>query len=219
MLRRRCNKHVSWRHRHAHWTTWQFTFKAFACAAHPKMKKVFDLATRKGSDAVVNVDMTAELQSLSTQFLDLNAMRVDAVHVNVDQERQGSGSGSRSDTGKGGKGGKGKFKTGRKGKEKDEKPASKFEGECRSCQKKGHKKAECRKMKSDIAAGKRDKHGKPTGVHSLTATGATQPSPQASYAPSMASTIPVKWMVREQEEEAENYLARVETWQRRWDSR
>ena len=29
------------------WTTWQFTFKAFACAVHPKMKEVFDLATRK----------------------------------------------------------------------------------------------------------------------------------------------------------------------------
>ena len=49
----------------AEWTTWQFTFKAFACAAHPKMKEVFDLATRKGSDAV-NGDMTAELQSLNT---------------------------------------------------------------------------------------------------------------------------------------------------------
>ena len=32
------------------------------------MKEVFDLATRKGSDAVVNGDMTAEMQSLSTQL-------------------------------------------------------------------------------------------------------------------------------------------------------
>ena len=32
------------------------------------MKEVFDLATRKGSEAVVNSDMTAELQSLSTQL-------------------------------------------------------------------------------------------------------------------------------------------------------
>ena len=47
---------------------WQFTFKAFACAAHPKMKEVFDLATRKGSEAVVNNHRTAELQSLSTQL-------------------------------------------------------------------------------------------------------------------------------------------------------
>ena len=52
----------------AEWTTWQFTLKAFACAAHPKMKEVCDLATRKGSEAVVNSDMTAELQSLSTQL-------------------------------------------------------------------------------------------------------------------------------------------------------
>ena len=69
-------------------------------------------------------------------------MQVDAVHVNVNQERQGSGSGSRPDKGKGGG----------KGKERDEKVASKFEGECRYCHKKGHKKAECRKMKADLAA-------------------------------------------------------------------
>ena len=50
------------------WTTWQSTFKAFACAAHPKMKEVFDLATRKGSDPVVNSYTTAELQSLCTQL-------------------------------------------------------------------------------------------------------------------------------------------------------
>ena len=58
----------------AEWTTWQFTFKAFACAAHPKMKDVFDLATRKGSDPVVNSDMTTELQSLSTQLYHMLVM-------------------------------------------------------------------------------------------------------------------------------------------------
>ena len=94
-----------------------------------------------------------------------NAMQVDAVHVMLNQERQGSGSGPRSDKGKGGKGGKGKSKKGGKGKEKNDKPASNFEGECKYCQKKGHKKAECRQMKEDLAAGKCDKHGKPTGVH------------------------------------------------------
>ena len=50
-------------------------------------------------------------------------------------------------------------------------------------------------MKADLAAGKCDKHGKPTGVKSLTATGATQVSPQASDAPSQASTIPMLQMV------------------------
>ena len=49
------------------WTAWQFTFKAFACATHPRMRDVFELATRKGSDPVVNSDMTVELQSLSTR--------------------------------------------------------------------------------------------------------------------------------------------------------
>ena len=81
------------------------------------------------------------------------------------------------------------------GKEKDEKPGSKFEGECRYCQKKGRKKAECRKMKADLPAGKRDQNGKPTGVDSLTETGATQPSSQASYAPSLASAMPMQQMV------------------------
>ena len=52
----------------AEWTTWQFTFKAFACAAHPKIKEFFHLATRKGSEPVVNSDMTAELQSQSKQL-------------------------------------------------------------------------------------------------------------------------------------------------------
>ena len=105
------------------------------------------------------------------------------------------GSGSRLDKGKSGIVGKGKSKKGGKGKERDEKAASKFEGECRYCQKRRHKKVDCRKMKSDIAAGKCDKSGKQIGVNSLTATGTTQPLPQASYAPSMASTIPLQQMV------------------------
>ena len=50
-------------------------------------------------------------------------------------------------------------------------------------------------MKADLAAGKCDKHGKPTGVNSITATEATQLSPQVSCAPSMASTIPMQQMV------------------------
>ena len=94
-------------------------------------------------------------------------MQDDAVHVKVNEERQGSGSVSRSDKGEGGKeGGKGKSKKGGKGRRrKMRNTASKFEGECRYCQKKGHKKTKCRKMKADLAAGKCDKHGKPTGVN------------------------------------------------------
>ena len=308
----------------AEWTTWQFTFKAFACATHARMRDVFELATRKGSDPVINSDTTVELQSLSTQlyymlvmmlsdqaleivrnspggvgaevwrkllwdyepgvgiryrallhsllkrrfgqhdetdlareiesferdnskyeqqssdlisdaikhgivcggmaqqglkqhidlsnsrssthkalrdeiinysrarrmWTDPKAMQVDAVHVNVNQERQVDGSGARSDKGKSSKGGKVKSKKGGKGKERGEKAATKFDGEGRYCLKRGHKKSDCRKMKSDIAAGKCDKSGKPIEVNALSAAGATQPSPQASYAPSMASTIP-----------------------------
>ena len=304
----------------AEWTTWQFTFKAFACATHARMRDVFELATRKGSDLVINSDMTVELQSSSTQLYymlvmmlsdqaleivrnspdgvgaevwrkllweyepgvgirygamllsllkrrfgehdetdlaretesferdiskyeqqssdlisdaikhgivwrhgtptsekahrsesykalrdeiinnsrarrtwrDPNALQVDAVHVDVNQERQVDGSGSRSDKGKSRKG---KSKKGGKGKGRGEKVVTKFDGECRYCLKRGHKKPDCRKMKSDIAAGKCDKSGKPIGVNALSAAGSTQPSPQASYAPSMASTIPLKQMV------------------------
>ena len=39
----------------AEWTTWQFTFKAFACATHARMRDVFELA-------IWNSDMTVELQ-------------------------------------------------------------------------------------------------------------------------------------------------------------
>ena len=90
-------------------------------------------------------------------------MHVDAVHVNVNQERQVDSSGSRSDKGKGGKGGNGKSK---KGKERDEKATSKFEGECRYCPKRGHKKAECRKMKSESFA-QQEKQNDPCRLRTL----------------------------------------------------
>ena len=64
-------------------------------------------------------------------------MQVDAVHVNVSQERQGGSRGSRSEKGKSSKGGRSKSKKG--GKDKEDKAASKFNGECRYCQKKGHR--------------------------------------------------------------------------------
>ena len=70
-----------------------------------------------------------------------------------------------------------------------------FDGECRYCLKRGHKKSDCRKMKSHIAAGRCDKSGKPIGVNALSAAGGTQPSPQASYEPSMTSTFPLQQMV------------------------
>ena len=118
-------------------------------------------------------------------------MQVDAVHVNVNQERQVDGSGSRSDKGKRGKGGKGKFKKGGKGKERGERAASKFDGGCRYCEKRRHMKADCRKMKSDIAAGKCDKSGRPIGVNPPTATGATQPSPASELCTERGEHHPV----------------------------
>ena len=38
------------------------------CATHARMRDVFELATRKGSDPVINSDMTVELQAVSTQL-------------------------------------------------------------------------------------------------------------------------------------------------------
>ena len=45
------------------------------------MKEVFDLATRKGSDLVVNSDMTAELQSLSTQLYYMLVMMLSDLEI------------------------------------------------------------------------------------------------------------------------------------------
>ena len=53
---------------------WQCTFKACACAAHPKMKEVFDLATQKGTHPVANNDMSQKLQSLSTKLYNMLVM-------------------------------------------------------------------------------------------------------------------------------------------------
>ena len=64
----------------AEWTTWQFTFKAFACATHARMRDVFELATRKGSDLVINSDMTVELQSYTV-----------VLHAGDDAQRPSSG--------------------------------------------------------------------------------------------------------------------------------
>ena len=57
-------------------------------------------------------------------------MQVDAMHVNVNQERQVDGSGSRSDKSKNSKGCTSKSKKGGKGKERGETAVTKFNGEC-----------------------------------------------------------------------------------------
>ena len=58
----------------AEWTARQFTFKAYVCAAHPRMKEVIDFPLREGSEPVVNSDMTAELESPSTQLYHMLVM-------------------------------------------------------------------------------------------------------------------------------------------------
>ena len=169
--------------------------------AHQGLKQHIDLSISRLSTYKTLHDEIVNYRRARRTWTDPSAMQVDAVHVNVNQERQVDGSGSRSDKGKGGKGGnggkggKGKSKKGGKGKERGEKAATKFDGECRYCQKRGYEKSDCRKMKSHIAAGKCDKSCNPIGVNALSAAGATQLSPQGSYVPSMASTIPLQLMV------------------------
>ena len=163
--------------------------------AHQGLKQHIDLSISRLSTYKALREEIINYSRARRTWTDPNAMQVDAVHVNVNHERQVDGSVSRSDKGKGSKGGKGKSKKGSKGKERGEKAVTKFDGECGYRLKRGHKKSDCRKMKSDIAACKCDKCGKPVGVNALSAAGATQPSPQASYAPSMASTIPLQQVV------------------------
>ena len=163
--------------------------------SHQGLKQHIDLSISRLSTYKALRDEIISYSRARRTWTGPNAMHVDAVHVNVNQERQVDGSGSPSDKGKGSKGGKGKSKKGSKGKERVEKAATKFDDECRCCLKRRHKKSDYRKMKSDIAAGKCDKSGKPIGVNALSAAGTTQPSPQASYAPSMASPIPLQQVV------------------------
>ena len=127
----------------------------FVCGgmAHQGLKQHIDLSISRLLTYKALHDEIINHSRARTTWTDPNAMQVDAVHVNVNQERQVDGSGSRSDKGKGSKGGKGKSKKGGKGKERGETAVTKFDGECRYCLKRTHQKSDCRKMKSDIAAG------------------------------------------------------------------
>ena len=75
----------------AEWTTWQFAFKAFACATHARMRDVFELTTRKGSDPVINSDMTVELQSLSTQLYYMLVMMLSDQALKIVRNSEGVG--------------------------------------------------------------------------------------------------------------------------------
>ena len=102
-------------------------------------------------------------------------MQVDAVHVSGGRKRQDGSGNAQLDKGQGGNSVRGKGKESGKNKEKDEKQSGKFEGECKCCKKKGHKKGKCRRIQADLAASRCDKSGKPTSVNSLTATSGKQP--------------------------------------------
>ena len=114
--------------------------------AHQGLKQHVDLSIRRWTTYKALREEIINYSRARRTWTDPNAMQVDAVHVNVNQERQVDGSGSRSDKGKSSKGGKGKSKKGGKGKESGEKAVTKFDGECRYCLKRRHKKSDCRKM-------------------------------------------------------------------------
>ena len=101
--------------------------------AHQGLKQHIDLSiSRLATYKALRGEFINNSRARRT-WTDPSAMQVDAVHVSGGQERQGSGVGALPDKGRGAEGGKSKAKTGRKGKEKDQKPAGKFEGECRYC--------------------------------------------------------------------------------------
>ena len=89
--------------------------------AHQGLKQHNDLSISRLSTFKAFRNEIINDSRVRRTWIDPNAMQVDAVHVNVNQERQVDGSGSRSDKGKGSKGGKGKSKKGGKGKERGEK--------------------------------------------------------------------------------------------------
>ena len=96
--------------------------------AHPGLKLHIDLSISRWSTCKSLRDEIIGCSRARRTWTHPNAMQVDAVHVNVNQDRQVDGSGSRSDKGKGGKGVKGKSKKGGKCKERGEKAANKFDG-------------------------------------------------------------------------------------------
>ena len=100
--------------------------------AHQGLKQHIDLSISRSSSYKTLRDEIINYSKSRKTWTDPNAMQVDALHVNVNQERQVDGSGSRSDKGKGSNSGKGK------GKERGEKAATKFDGDCRYCLKRGH---------------------------------------------------------------------------------
>ena len=106
---------------------------------HQGLKQHIDLSISRLSTYKALRDEITNYSRARRTCTDPNAIEVDALHVNVNQERQVNESGSRSDKGKGSKGSKGKSKKGSKGKERGEKAATKFDGECRYCLKRRHK--------------------------------------------------------------------------------
>ena len=80
--------------------------------AHQGLKQHIDLSISRLSTYKALRDEIIIYSRARRTWTDPNAMQVDAVHVNVNQERQVDGSGSRSDKGKSSKGGKGKGRQG-----------------------------------------------------------------------------------------------------------
>ena len=101
--------------------------------AHQGLKQHIDLSISRLSTYKALHDEIISYSRARRTWTDPNAMQVDAVHVNVNEERQVDGSGSRSDKGKSSKGGKDKSKKAGKGKERGEKEVTKFVGEYRYC--------------------------------------------------------------------------------------
>ena len=88
--------------------------------AHQGLKQDIGLSTSRLTTKQALRDKIINYSKARRTWTDVNAMQVGAVQMNVIQERQVDGSGSRSDKGKSSKSGKGKSMKGSKRKEREE---------------------------------------------------------------------------------------------------
>ena len=83
--------------------------------AHQRLKRHIDLSISRLATNKTLRDEIINYSRARRTWTDPNAMQVDAVHVNVSEERQGSGGSARADKGKGGKGRQRQGQEGRQG--------------------------------------------------------------------------------------------------------
>ena len=118
--------------------------------AHQGLKQHIDLSTGRLSTYKALREEFINHSRARRTWTDPNAMQVDAVHVNVNQNDNSMGVAHAQTSTKAAKATNASPR--RRQRQKRANAVTKFDGECRYCMKKRHKKSDCRKMKSDIVA-------------------------------------------------------------------